>query len=294
MSHFRGSFKQLGTFYMKTFANYNLQEQETVNAYFQSRLSKWNNIYASDCLSGEIYRSRQATVLEWIDGLALEPGSRILEVGCGAGFLSIALAQRGFRLNAIDPVEAMVKLASQHAADAQVTNQLSLGLGDVNSLSFEDSTFDLVVALGVIPWLERPEQAMQEIARVTRPDGYVILTTDNRAGLIGVLDPVHNPMLKPLKQGLNKVLQSLGFHYRVPIVTSQSCHDTDKTLASIRLDKVRSKTLGFGPFTLFNLAVVPKTIGKWLHIQLQLLADRNVPGFRSIGKHYIVLTRKSA
>jgi ubiquinone/menaquinone biosynthesis C-methylase UbiE len=281
---------------MKTFANYSLQEQESVNAYFQSqsRLSKWNNIYDSDSPRGEVYRARQATVLDWIDGLAFEPGSRMLEVGCGAGFLSIALAQRGFRLNAIDSVGAMVELARQHAADAQITNQLSLDLGDVNSLAFEDSTFDLVVALGVIPWLERPELAMQEIARVTRPGGYVILTTDNWAGLVGFLDPVHNPMLKPLKQGLNKALRLVGLHYRVPIVTSQSCRDMDRTLASIKLDKVRGKTLGFGPFTLFNHTVVPKAIGKWLHIRLQLLADRNVPEFRSAGKHYIVLTRKSA
>ncbi len=279
---------------MKTFATPDLQDQENVNAYFQSRLSKWKDIYASDSLRGEIYRSRQATVLDWIDGLALEPGSRMLEVGCGAGFLSIALAQRGFRLNAIDSVEAMVELASQHAADAQITNLLSLGLGDVNSLAFEDNAFNLVVLLGVIPWLERPELAMQEIARVTRPGGYVILTTDNWSGLIGFLDPVHNPMLKPLKQGLNKVLWSVGLHYRVPIVTSQSCRDIDKTLVSIKLDKVRGKTLGFGPFTLFNRTVVPKAVGKWLHIRLQRLADRNVPGFRSTGKHYIVLARKSA
>ncbi|HYL44322.1 MAG TPA: methyltransferase domain-containing protein [Ktedonobacteraceae bacterium] len=279
---------------MKTFANDNLQEQENVNAYFQSRLSKWNNIYASDCPRGEIYRARQATVLDWIDGLALEPGSRMFEVGCGAGFLSIALAQRGFRLNAIDSVEAMVELANQHAVDAQITNLLSLDLGDVNSLAIEDNAFDLVVALGVIPWLERPELAMQEIARVTRPGGYVILTTDNWAGLISFLDPVHNPLLKPLKQGLNKVLRSVGLHYRVPIVTSQSCRDMDKTLASFKLDKVRGKTLGFGPFTLFNRTIVPKSIGKWLHIRLQRLADRNIPGFRSTGKHYIVLTRKAA
>jgi ubiquinone/menaquinone biosynthesis C-methylase UbiE len=293
-THFPRNVKHLGAFDMKTVANQNPQEQENVNAYFQSRVSKWKNIYASDCLSGEIYRARQTTVLDWIDSLALEPGSRVLEVGCGAGFLSIALAQRGFRLQAIDSVEAMVELASQHAADMQLTNLLSLNLGDVNSLTFEDSTFDLVVGLGVIPWLEKPELAMHEIARVTRPGGYVILTTGNWTGLIGFLDPVHNPMLKPLKQGLNKVIKLVGLHYRVPIVNSQFCRDVDKTLASIKLDKVRGKTLGFGPFTLFNRTVIPHALGKWLHIRLQLLADRNVPGFRSTGKHYLVLTRKSA
>ncbi|HEY7419479.1 MAG TPA: methyltransferase domain-containing protein [Ktedonobacteraceae bacterium] len=278
---------------MKMFLNHDLQEQEKLNVYFQSRVSKWNNIYDDGGPRGEVYRARQATVLAWIDDLALEPGCRILEVGCGAGFLSIALAQRGFRLVAIDSVKAMVELARQHAADAKVTSRLSLDIGDVNSLAFEDGTFDLVIALGVIPWLERPEQAIQEMARVTRPGGYVILTTDNWAGLTGFLDPVHNSMLRPLKQGLNKVFGLLGLDYKVPIVTSQSCRTTDKLLASVKLNKIRSKTLGFGPFTLFNCTIMPKAIGKWLHIRLQRLADRNVAGFCSAGRQYIILSRKS-
>ncbi len=279
---------------MKAFSDPRFQEQKDVNVYFQSRLSKWKNIYASEGVRGEIYRARQAIVLDWIDGLGLEPGSRMLEVGCGAGFLSIALAQRGFHLHAIDSVEAMVEQARQHAVEAQLDHLLSLGLGDVNCLAFEDSAFDLVVALGVIPWLERPELAMQEIARVTKPGGYVLMTTDNWAGLINWLDPVHHPLLKPLKQGLNKVFRSVGFSYRVPTVTSHSCRQVDKMLAGVKLEKMRGKTLGFGPFTLFNFPVVPKASGKWLHMLLQRLADQDVAGLRSSGKHYIVLARKSA
>ena len=278
---------------MKTSVNPHFQEQEDVNVYFQSRLSKWKNIYASDDVRGDIYRARQATVLDWIDGLDLEPNSQVLEVGCGAGFLSIALAQRGFRVQATDSVEAMVEQASQHVMDAQLTHLISLDISDVNCLAFEDCAFDVVVALGVIPWLERPELAIQEIARVTKPGGYVLLTTDNWAALISWLDPVHHPLVKPLKQGLNKVFRSVGFSYRVPTVTSQSCRQVDKMLAGVRLEKVRGKAYGFGPFLLFNFPVVRKVIGKWLHMQLQRLADRNVAGLRSSGKHYIVLARKS-
>lgn len=279
---------------MNVYDDYRLSVQNKVNAYFQTRVSKWKNIYARATLRGEIYRARQAVVLDWIDGLALKPGARLLEIGCGAGFLSIALAQRGFRVNAIDSVESMIEQARLHAANmVESTNLLSLDVGDVNALAFEDNSFDLVVGVGVIPWLERPELAMQEIARVTKPNSYVILTTDNRAGMISLFDPVHNPMLTPLKQGLNKVFSSLGLHYRIPVVTSQFCYDMDNTLAALKLYKVRGKTLGFGPFTLFNCEIIPEAVGKWLHRQLQCLADRNIPGFRSIGKHYIILTMKS-
>lgn len=279
---------------MNVYDDYRLNVQHKVNDYFQTRVSKWKNIYARATLRGEIYRARQAVVLDWIDSLALKPGARLLEIGCGAGFLSIALAQRGFHVNAIDSVESMIEQARLHAAEMlENRNLLSLDIGDVNAMAFADNSFDLVVGVGVIPWLEKPELAMQEIARVTKPNGYVILTTDNRAGMISLLDPVHNPMLTSLKQGLNKALSTFRLPYRIPVVTSQFCYDMDNTLASLKLYKVRGKTLGFGPFTLFNCEIVPEAVGKWLHSRLQALADQNVPVFRSIGKHYIVLTMRS-
>jgi 2-polyprenyl-3-methyl-5-hydroxy-6-metoxy-1,4-benzoquinol methylase len=276
---------------MKKFANSNPQ-QENANADFQTKY--WKNIYTKGSLDSEIYRARQATVLDWINDLTLEPGSCMLEVGCGAGFLSVALAQRGFRVKAIDSTEAMVELASQHAADAGIADLLSVDIGNVHSLAFKDDSFDLVVAIGVIPWLENPELAMREIARVTRPGGYAILTTTNRAGISNFLDPWKNPILRPLKVRTRKALKSVGLHRGSLDVTSHVRRYIDKTLASNKLEKVRAKTLGFGPFSLFTRTIVPDAIGKRLNIRLQRLADRNIPGFRSTGKHYIVLTRKLA
>lgn len=278
---------------MKADVNQGIQKQKEVNTYFQTRVVKWNTIYTSEKLRGEIYRARQTTALDWIDNLALKPGSHVLEVGCGAGFLSIALAQRGFHVEAIDSVEGMVETARQHAQEAQVAKHLAIGTGDVNALTFEKQTFDLVVALGVIPWIEKPEAALREIARVTKPGGYVLLTTDNLTGLTNFCDPVHNPLSRPVKQALNKLLRSFGSAYRIPVVTSQSCQRVDKMLARVQLDKLRGRTLGFGPFTFFNHVIIPNDLGERLHTRLQCLADQHRPWFRSSGRQYIVLTRKS-
>src|SRR5947209_5504643 len=87
---------------VKKFAVPDLQQQEKVKAYFQSRTSFWKDIYASDDVQGQIYRERQAAVLDWIDSLACAPDPCALEIGCGVGFLTVALARRGFRVHAID------------------------------------------------------------------------------------------------------------------------------------------------------------------------------------------------
>src|SRR5262245_42662267 len=122
-----------------------------VDAYFRSNSSFWNEIYDAKGVQAEIYRTRQQTALEWVDGLSCEPNSRILEIGCGAGHLAVDLARRGFRVHAIDSVPSMVELARQHAADSQVADALSVDVGDAYSLPFANECFDLVIAVGVIP-----------------------------------------------------------------------------------------------------------------------------------------------
>lgn len=273
------------------------QQQENVNAYFQTQSSYWKEIYERRTVYGEIYRARHGAVLARVDGLALAPGSRVLEVGCGAGFLSVALAQRGLRVHAIDSAESMVELTRQHAIESEIGDLLSVQVGDVNALAFADDSFDLVVAIGVTSWLEHPELAIQEMARVTKPDGYVILTDGNQAALHLLLDPLMNPLLKPFRKGVKGLLEGIGLLKPSPKPMMAALHTRrfiDMALRKARLVKVRGLTIGFGPFTFLYCKVIPESLGIALHHRLQGLANRNMPIFRSTGMSYLVLARKSA
>ena len=281
---------------MRKFGSQHLQQHEKVNAYFQLQSTYWKEIYASSGLYGEIYRRRHDAVLDWVDSLKLPSGTRVLEIGCGAGLMSIALAQRGFHVYAIDSVETMVEQARKLAFDAEFAGILTVDLGDVYSLTFEDESFDLVIAIGVIPWLDRVDLAIQQMARVTRPEGHVILTVDNWARLTNFLDPWLNPALGPLKRGMKEMLDQVGIRRRSLSDIGANYHShrfIDEAMARVKFIKNRSMTLGFGPFTLFRHTVIPEPLGIKLHYRLQFLADRNAPLFRSTGAHYIVLARKS-
>jgi hypothetical protein len=124
----------------------------------------------------------------------------------------------------------------------------------------------------------------------------MILTADNIWRLNNLLDPWLHPALSLLKQRVKSALHQGGLRRRSMRdmgVTFHSPRFIDKALARANLTKVRSATLGFGPFTLLRRVVVPEPLGTALHHRLQRLADRNVPGLRSAGAHYIVLARKS-
>jgi len=231
-------------------------------------------------------------VLDWIDTLALEPGSKVLEIGCGAGFMAIALAQRGFRVYAIDSAESMIEQAHQNAMESRVTDLLSLDIGDVYTLAFDDESFDLVLAIGVIPWLERADLAIQQMARVTKHSGHIIISYANRVGLVSLLDPWTNPALVPLKRRLKETFERIARRRKSPTMIFHSSRFIDCNLAGARLVKIKSMTRGFS--CSFRHKVLPEPFGTGLHHRLQCLADRNLPVFRSIGMASFVLARKSA
>ncbi len=268
-------------------------QHEIVNMHFQKKSSFWKDVYSNGDVQAEIIRDRHAAVLGWIDDLALAPGSRALEVGCGAGFMAIALARRGFRVHAVDSVKAMVDLARGNAMKAEAADVPSFSVGDVYSLAFDDSFFDLVIAIGVIPWLEQPEAAMKEMARVTKPGGHIILTTSNRAGLISLLDPLICPLLQPFKLRAKTALVRLGLQRQTPNKVFHSNRYIDRILRDLGLLKVKGTTRGFG-FSFFRHSVLPEPLGTKVNRALQQLVDRNTPGFPSIGRAYIVLAKKSA
>ena len=276
---------------MKKVSTSSFQEQENVHAYFQSRSSNWREIYESSGVEAEIIRDRHVAVLAWVDSLKLAPGSSVLEVGCGAGFMAVALAQRGFNVQAFDSSEAMIEQARLYADESLTNDLLTLKVRDVYSLDFSDDSFDLVLAIGVIPWLERLEPAIQEMVRVIKPGGYILLTTANRMGLMSILDPWRNPALEPLKRRLKEVVSSIAHHNFSPSMTFHTNRFMDKTLARQRCIKTMSMTRGFG-FSLRNRSFLPEPFGTKLHQLLQHLADRNIPFFRSMGMAYFMLARK--
>ena len=124
--------------------------------------------------------------------------------------------------------EAMVEQARQHAAESGVIESLSLDVGDVYALTFEDSSFVLVIAIGVIPWLARPELAMQEMARVTRAGGHVILTADN--GYDRAVQAHHTREYVP-------VAQNFGATF---VYESAKCGEHEEDSRSARRDAGRS------------------------------------------------------
>jgi len=269
------------------------QIQDLVEDVFDSSWSYWRDVYGDDGFATAVYRERHAGALAWIDALRLPPGSPVLGIGCGAGFLTVALAARGLRVESIDSSAAMVASARERLAEAGFAGTATARVEDVHALSAPDASYAAVVALGVVPWLHSPGLALRGIARVLRPGGALILTVDNRARLNFILDPRYNPVLVyPVKRVLKALLQRVG---QRPLGNLPDVHypaELDRLVRAAGLEKQKSRTVGFGPFSFLGLRLFREARNVWLHQRLQELADRGVPLLRLTGMNYCVLALK--
>ncbi len=104
-----------------------------------------------------------------IAGLA--PGSRVLEVGCGTGKLTEALAERGLVVDAVDPGANMIAFARKRVRDADT---VEFHLGRFEELSLPEQAFDAVFSAAAFHWID-PEVGWAKAARCLRPGGTLAL-----------------------------------------------------------------------------------------------------------------------
>lgn len=150
---------------------------ETVGTYYDDPklAAGLASAYSDATALGEFYRSRMrriATLLADVEG-------DLLDAGCGTGqmlrFLRDVLPGR-FSLTGLDRSASVIGVARDVVDDESVR----LVVGRMEALPFEDATFDVVLAMGSLEYVASMEEALAELARVTRPGGRAIVTMQNR------------------------------------------------------------------------------------------------------------------
>jgi ubiquinone/menaquinone biosynthesis C-methylase UbiE len=276
----------------------NKRQQMVVDHFFDSNATYWRDAYEQKDILGVIYQRRQAVALSYVDSLRLPKTARVLEIGCGAGLMTIELAKRGFSVEAIDSAQSMINLTLQLATQTGLRSNINSHIGDAHNLLYEKESFDLIVALGVIPWLRDFEKALQEIQRVMRHEGYLVISMDNANRATTLLDPSTFPAIATvvgiIKRKLQKagLLSSVNLWINAPTYRRHSQRQFIRSLNKAGLTLIKNSSVGFGPFTFFSHNMFPESIGTKINQKLQQYADKKYPILRSTGSQFIFLATK--
>jgi 2-polyprenyl-6-hydroxyphenyl methylase/3-demethylubiquinone-9 3-methyltransferase len=121
-------------------------------------------------------RSRNKWAAEEIQKIFPFKRVSVLDVGCGAGFLSNELAQQGLVVTGLDASQSSLAVAKRHDR----TRTVKYDLGDACALPYRDATFEVVCAMDFLEHVDRPARVIKEIARVLKPEGRFFFHTFNR------------------------------------------------------------------------------------------------------------------
>jgi len=168
-----------------------------------------------------------------VDRLECSPGDRILEIGVGTGYCC-GLYPPGVKVVGIDISKEMLRRAAERR-DGSENGSWGLARMDAHRLGFADDSFDKVVAFYVISVLPDPVRGVEEMKRVCRPGGDLV-----------VVNHFHhaNPLIKKMEKILDPITSWLGWRTTLEL---------DGLVSSTQLDVMDVEPVNlFGYWTLVH------------------------------------------
>lgn len=175
--------------------------------------------------------------LVWIDKLVNLSNKSVLDVGCGGGILSEAMAHKGAVVKGIDLAEKPLKVAILHAQNSDVNVSYEL-ISPEDLAETQSVTFDVVTCMEMLEHVPAPKLVIQACSKLVKPDGWVIFSTLNR-----------NP--------LSWLIAILGGEYVLGLLP-KGTHDYKSFIKphelriwaqNSGLELIQQRGLGYNPFT---------------------------------------------
>lgn len=159
------------------------QARAVDNAWYADLGDRW---YTADDDPIALLRAEARHRNPWIaEQIAVHVGHgvRVLDLGCGAGFLSNYLARRGHAVTGVDTTPENLAVARDHDPIGRVDYQCA----DALALPFADGSFDVVCAMDLIEHVEDPSRLVAEASRVLSPGGLFFFHTFDRNWLSNLI-----------------------------------------------------------------------------------------------------------
>ena len=173
--------------------NQEIQDKEVRGWWNDDRTKKWHNFtYDEDNHLSHHVILRQKKVLDYLKSLKLPKGSKVLELGGGAGQTAKKICELGYDITGIDVSKHLCE-ESENKCKKFVNEGTARFINESMEKKFpiNDNEFDVCVIIGSIQYVGNLKNLFQEISRVLKNDGNIILCQMNMYPLCNLIEPRH-------------------------------------------------------------------------------------------------------
>ena len=164
--------------------------KEKAELYFEKNALRYKNDYYLRNRSHPKW-IRHKIILQLVEEYVPSKEALILDVGCGPGMLAKDLAIKGYKGSGLDTSNMMIRLSKDLFKQLKKEDWNFL-VGDVEKTEFKQGTFDCVIASGVIEYMFEDMKMLNEMNRILKPGGYLIINISNKLGYASSLNILTN------------------------------------------------------------------------------------------------------
>lgn len=147
-------------------------QQQKVTKHFGSDPKEYADKYSNTTQEGYSFLVRRDRLVERLG----KGEGRALDIGCGPGVMTKQIRELGWKYAGIDISKEMIELADTRFNNDQ---NVQFKVGFVEKIDGKDNSFDAVIAMGLVEYVANDTAAIQEMARVLKPGGLLIVSLPN-------------------------------------------------------------------------------------------------------------------
>ncbi len=157
------------------------KNQSTVTEYFSKNPFEYAEHYKKETPEGYSFRIRKEQLLKSLGG----GNGAVLDIGCGPAVMTKEITDLGWKYVGIDISLAMIEEAKKRTEELPWVH---FQVGTVEHIASENESFDVVVAMGLVEYVDDDEIAIREMSRVLKNGGKLIVSLPNRFSPVRLWD----------------------------------------------------------------------------------------------------------
>lgn len=151
----------------------------SATGFFDRHAERWAGLYARKAS----FRDRLELFVDAVRRAA-RPGARVLDVGCGTGNISLALAECGYGVLGLDGAPEMIRVARDEA-QRRGLKSVEFREADITRLALRRGAFDAIVCSSVIEYVPDDAGLLLEMCALLKPGGRLVLSVPHAGSLTG-------------------------------------------------------------------------------------------------------------